>query len=57
MNDTDHKKEPATKTGNADNIPYRIAGLEKAKTYPGMSPQDISALDRVIAKLKEKLGK
>lgn len=46
----------APKNGNADNLPYRITGLEKAKLEPGMTADDIAALDRVIAKLKEKLA-
>lgn len=53
--DSDNKPLPG-KTGLGDNLPYRINGLEKAKTEPGMSPQDIAALDRVILKLKEKLA-
>ena len=50
------KKDDGPKNGNSDNLPYRINGLEKAKLEPGMSPQDIAALDRAIAKLKEKLA-
>ncbi|MEJ0021528.1 MAG: hypothetical protein WDN47_02995 [Candidatus Doudnabacteria bacterium] len=49
------REEGVPKNGFGDNLPHRIAGLEKAKTEPGMSPADIAALDRSIAKLKEKL--
>lgn len=51
--ETDNK--PVPKNGPGDNLPLRISGLEKAKLEPGMSGQDIAALDRVIVKLKEKL--
>jgi hypothetical protein len=50
------KREDTPKTGNnGENLPYRINGLEQAKTDPGMTPQDIAALDRMIVRLKEKL--
>jgi hypothetical protein len=53
----DNDNQPQVpKNGLAENLPYRIAGLEKAKTEPGMTPADIAALDRVIAKLKAKLA-
>ena len=50
------KQGDGPKNGNSDNLPYRINGLETAKMDPGMSPQDVAALDRAIAKLKEKLA-
>ncbi|MEO8065419.1 MAG: hypothetical protein ABI643_01005 [Candidatus Doudnabacteria bacterium] len=53
---TTRKKDDGPKNGNAENLPYRIAGLEKAKLEPGMSVLDIAALDRAIAKLKDKLA-
>ena len=49
------REEGVPKNGLGDDIPYRIAGLEKAKTFPEMTRADIAALDRSIAKLKEKL--
>ena len=62
--DTDNKSNPpvrkrredSPRSGLEENLPYRIGGLEKAKTEPGMTPQDIAALDRVIEKLKIKLA-
>ncbi len=53
--DNDNQQQ-IPKNGLGDNLPYRIAGLEKAKTYPDMTAADIAALDRTIAKLKEKLA-
>ncbi len=50
------KREESPRSGLENNLPYRINGLEQAKLEPGMTPQDIAALDRVIAKLKEKLA-
>ena len=50
------KEDGVPKNGLGDNLPYRIAGLEKAKMEPGMTPLDIAALDRSITKLKEKLS-
>jgi len=50
------KDGPGSKNGHSDDLPYRIKGLEESKTYPGMSPHDIAALDRSIAKLKLKLA-
>ena len=50
------KREESPRSGLEENLPYRVSGLEKAKTEPGMTPQDQAALDRVIAKLKEKLA-
>ena len=52
----DNDDKPIEKNGNADNLPYRIKGLEEAKTYPGMTAADIAALDRAIASLKAKLA-
>lgn len=53
---TNKREEGVPKNGFSEDLPYRIAGLEKAKIEPGMSPADIAALDRSIAKLKEKLA-
>jgi len=50
------KREESAPKNLGDNLPYRIKGLEQAKNDPGMTPADIAALDRVIAKLKEKLA-
>ncbi len=50
------RDEGVPKNGLGDDLAYRIKGLELAKTHEGMSPQDIAALDRLIAKLKDKLG-
>jgi hypothetical protein len=50
------REEGQPKNGLSDDLPYRIAGLEKAKLFPDMSPQDIAALDRMIEKLKLKLA-
>lgn len=50
------RREDSPRSGLEENLPYRINGLEKAKLEPGMTPKDIAALDRVIAKLKEKLA-
>jgi hypothetical protein len=50
------EREERPKNSPSDNLPYRITGLEKAKTEPGMSPADLAALDRSIEKLKEKLA-
>ena len=50
------KEDGIPKNGFGDDLKYRIKGLEQAKNEPGMSPQDIAALDRLIVKLKEKLG-
>jgi len=48
------KDDNGPKNGPGDDLPSRISGLEKAKMYPEMSPADIAALDRSIAKLREK---
>jgi hypothetical protein len=60
----DHKQAPRgykreegqPKNGPGDDIPSRIVGLERAKSYPEMSRADIAALDRSITRLKEKLA-
>jgi hypothetical protein len=53
-----HKRDdPKPKNGISDDLAGRIKGLELSKTYEGMSPADIAALDRMIAKLKEKLAR
>ena len=62
MDQNNHKQAPrgfkrednGPKNGPSDDLPGRIAGLEKAKMYPEMSQADLAALDRSIAKLKEK---
>ncbi len=50
------KQKSTLKNGIGDDLPYRIAGLEKAKAEPDMTPADIAALDRAIITLKEKLA-
>jgi hypothetical protein len=50
------REDGAPKNGPGDDIPGRIAGLEKAKMEAGMTPADIAALDRSIKNLKEKLA-
>jgi hypothetical protein len=50
------RREDKPKTNIGDDLPRRIAGLEKARSEPGMTPADIAALNRSIAKLKEKLA-
>jgi hypothetical protein len=50
------KREESPRSGLYESIPYRISGLEKTKTEPGMTPADIAALDRVIVKLKAELA-
>jgi len=50
------REEGQPKNGPGDDLASRISGLEKAKTYPEMSRQDIAALDRLIEKLKIKLA-
>ncbi len=64
MDDKDDKKaargfrreSDGPKNGPGEDLAARIAGLEKSKTYPDMTRQDIAALDRMIAKLKFKLA-
>jgi hypothetical protein len=50
----ERRREERPKNNPKEDLGYRIKGLEAAKMEPGMSPQDIAALDRSIAKLKEK---
>jgi hypothetical protein len=50
------REDGQPKNGPGDDLPSRISGLEKAKSDPGMTPQDIAALDRMIVRLKEKLA-
>lgn len=50
------REEGVPKNGFGDDLKYRIRGLEQAKLEPGMSHQDIAALDRLIVKLKAKLA-
>jgi hypothetical protein len=53
-----HKRDdPKPKNGISDDLAGRIKGLELSKTYEEMTPADIAALDRIIAKLKEKLAR
>jgi hypothetical protein len=49
------REDGQPKNGPGDDLPGRILGLEKARTYGGMTPADIAALDRTIKSLKEKL--
>ena len=64
MDSDNHKQAPrgykredgGPKNGPSEDLPSRISGLESAKSDPGMTPQDIAALDRMIAKLKDKLA-
>ena len=48
------RKDDKDRAGLSEDLDYRIKGLEEAKMEPGMSPADIAALDRSIAKLKQK---
>lgn len=50
------REDGAPKNGPGDDIPGRIAGLEKAKAESGMTTADIAALDRSIKSLQEKLA-
>jgi hypothetical protein len=50
------KRDDRPKNSPSEDLNYRINGLEKAKTETGMTRADIAALDRSIAKLKEKLA-
>jgi hypothetical protein len=50
------RRDDRPKVNPKEDYGYRIRGLEQTKLEPGMSPADIAALDRVIAKLKEKLA-
>jgi len=51
---TDRKRDDRPKQSPSENLDYRIKGLEQAKQEPNMTNADIAALDRAIAKLKEK---
>ncbi|MBX4186886.1 MAG: hypothetical protein KW802_01325 [Candidatus Doudnabacteria bacterium] len=48
------EREDRPKNNIKEDLGYRISGLEKAKSDPDMSHADLAALDRSIAKLKEK---
>jgi hypothetical protein len=48
------EREERPKFNIKEDLDYRIKGLESARAESGMSQQDIAALDRAIAKLKEK---
>jgi len=48
------REDGGPKNGPGDDLSSRISGLEKAKLFPEMSPADLAALDRSIAKLREK---
>jgi|GEM_PF-4780653 hypothetical protein len=50
------EREERPKNSPKEDLNYMISGLEKAKTEPGMTNADIAALDRAIAKWKEKLA-
>lgn len=50
----ERRREERPKNNPKEDLGYRIKGLEEARTYPGMSQHDIAALDRSIAKLKQK---
>lgn len=50
-----HKRDDGPKLSISQDLEKRIKGLEEAKTYPGYSPQDVAALDRMIVKLKADL--
>ncbi len=48
------ERDERPKYSTSEDLDYRINGLEKAKAEPNMSAADLAALDRSIAKLKEK---
>lgn len=48
------EREERPKNNIKEDLDYRIKGLEQAKQEPGMSPHDIAALNRSIAKLRLK---
>ena len=48
------EREERPKNSPKEDLDYRIKGLEKTKLEPSMTQADISALNRVIAKLLEK---
>ncbi len=48
------RRDDRPKTNPKEDFGYRINGLEQAKLEPGMSQQDIAALDRAIEKLRLK---
>lgn len=50
------RRDEKPKISPKEDLQSRIKGLEEAKAYPDMSKADIAALDRTIAKLKEKLN-
>lgn len=52
----ERRREERPKNNPKEDLGYRIKGLEQAKLEPGMSPQDLAALDRIIATLQEKLA-
>jgi len=48
------EREERPKNNIKEDLDYRIKGLETATQEPGMSQADIGALNRAIAKLREK---
>jgi hypothetical protein len=48
------KRDEKGREGLSEDLDYRIKGLEDAKMQHGMTNADIAALDRMIAKLKQK---
>jgi hypothetical protein len=57
MSDHDKpRRDDRPKNNPKEDLNYRISGLEEAKNEPGMTRNDIAALDRSIAKLKLKLA-
>ncbi len=50
------RRDDKPKVSPKEDAANRIKGLEASKLEPGMSKQDIDALERVIIKLREKLN-
>lgn len=50
------RRDERPKNNPKEDYSYRIKGLEQTKLEPGMTRQDVEALDRVIVKLKQKLA-
>ncbi len=48
------EREERPKNNIKEDLDYRIKGLEQAKLETGMTDADVAALDRAIAKLREK---
>ncbi len=52
----EHRKlDDKPKVNPKEDLANRIKGLVEAKTFQGMSPADLAALDRMIIKLQRQL--